>query len=84
VIDNKKAKWTRWHDGFRLDLAAVEIDSVWYPEFALSRGDGFKTPWKRPESTGKSTEAEALRLASVLALKEVIFWRAVSSTLTTP
>jgi hypothetical protein len=76
--DHKKPKWTRWHGGFRLDLSAVEIEGAWYPEFAISRCDGFELPWQRPIAEGRPTEADALNLAALLAIHEADFWRATA------
>jgi len=76
--NRKKPKETRWHGSFRLDLSAVEIEGVWYPEFAISRCDGFVIPWQRPATGGYTSEAEALNSAATLAIAEANYWREVT------
>lgn len=82
--DSKKNVRTRWHGNFRLDLSAVEIEGAWYPEFAISRCDGFELPWQRPATFGLPTEAEAIKLATTIAIEEADFWRAIAARLKSP
>lgn len=70
------------HGKFAIEVSAIELDFLWYPQYQIISGLRDQTPRQRPAAQGSHRKSQAVLLAMQFALDEIGLWEALDRSRT--